>query len=67
MNENAPICVAVHGIFADHAYQKLLSAGVDKIVTCNTVPHDSNKIEITGLLATGVRRILSSGSAAHES
>lgn len=59
-NENAPICVAVHGIFADQAYQQLLATGVAKIVTCNTIHHESNMIDVTGLLAAGVREFLPS-------
>ncbi len=58
LNQKAPICVAVHGIFSDRAYQKLLASGVAKIITCNTVPHVSNMIDITGLLAMGVKRCL---------
>ena len=41
-----PICIGVHAIFADNAYQKILATGVDKIITCNTIPHPSNGIDI---------------------
>ena len=41
-----PICIGVHAIFADNAYQNLLATGVDKIITCNTIPHPSNGIDI---------------------
>ncbi len=41
-----PICIGVHAVFAKGAYQKLISSGVKKIITCNTIPHISNGIDI---------------------
>ena len=46
LNLPSPVCIGVHAIFAGDAYQKLLAAGVDKIITCNTVRHCSNSIDI---------------------
>lgn len=51
-----PVCVAVHGIFAGNAYQDLRTAGAAQIVTSNTVPHESNLIDVTPLLAEAVRK-----------
>lgn len=51
----APYCVAIHGVFADRAYQELMRAGARKIVTCNTVPHASNAIDVSGILTGSVR------------
>lgn len=42
-----PICIGVHAVFAGDAYQKLLASGVDKIITCNTIAHVSNGIDIS--------------------
>ena len=53
----APICVAVHGIFAGDAYDALRRAGARRIVTVNTVAHDTNGIDATGLLAEAVREV----------
>jgi ribose-phosphate pyrophosphokinase len=50
-----PVCIGVHGVFADNAYEDLQSASVERIVTCNTITHPSNAIDLTGLLADGVR------------
>jgi ribose-phosphate pyrophosphokinase len=50
----APVCLGVHAIFADGAYEELRRAGAKAIVTCNTVSHDSNGIEIMDLVARGV-------------
>lgn len=52
-----PVCVAVHAIFAASAYDELRSAGAAAVATADTVAHDSNRIEVTGLLAAGVRRV----------
>ena len=45
-----PVCLAVHGVFAEHAYQDLLAANVSKVVTCNTIKHVSNEIDISELI-----------------
>ena len=42
-----PICVAVHGLFASGALQALTEAGVSKIVTTNTVAHDTNIVDMS--------------------
>jgi ribose-phosphate pyrophosphokinase len=47
-------CIAVHGIFAGDAYRNLIDAGAARIVTCNTIPHESNAIDVAPLLATGI-------------
>lgn len=46
-NMKAPVCIGVHAIFADNAYQDLLASGVEKIITCNTITHPSNGIDIS--------------------
>ena len=46
----APICVGVHGIFAGEAFMELLRAGVDRVVTTNSVIHACNRIEIAELI-----------------
>ncbi|HXV24183.1 MAG TPA: ribose-phosphate pyrophosphokinase [Alphaproteobacteria bacterium] len=53
-----PLCVGVHAIFADRAYEELIAAGVAGVVTCNTVPHISNQIDITDLLEAPIRNLL---------
>lgn len=45
-----PICIGIHAVFAGNAYQDLLSAGVEKVVTCNTIQHVSNGIDISDSL-----------------
>ena len=51
-----PLCVAIHPIFANNSYEKLLDAGVKDIVTCNSIPHPSNKIDLTDLIVGCVKK-----------
>lgn len=53
----APVCVGVHAVFADSAYDELLAAGAERVVTCNTIPHASNVIDLHQALAEGVQRV----------
>ena len=63
----APRCVAVHGIFAGGAYGRLVAAGVATVVTCNTVTHPSNAIDVHDLLAAAASRRLSEALSHQES
>ncbi|HEY5666794.1 MAG TPA: ribose-phosphate pyrophosphokinase [Gammaproteobacteria bacterium] len=47
---SAPMCVGVHGVFADDAHGELLGAGVQGIVTTNTIAHETNGIDVSGIL-----------------
>lgn len=46
----APICIGVHAVFSDHAYENLIQAGAQKIVTCNTIAHQSNTIDVSDMI-----------------
>lgn len=50
-NLKSPICIAIHAIFSDNAYNELIKAGAEKIVTCNTIIHPSNAIDVIPLIA----------------
>lgn len=52
-----PVCVGVHAVFAPDALQVLKDAGAGRIVTCNTLPHETNGIDVTGDVATAVRQL----------
>lgn len=56
----APVCVGIHGVFADGAHADLLAAGAARIVTCNTIAHASNAIEVDDALAEAARAMLAS-------
>jgi ribose-phosphate pyrophosphokinase len=48
----------VHPVFAGDAYASLQAAGAAKIVTCNTITHPSNQIEVSKVLAAAVQQFL---------
>lgn len=50
------VCVGVHAVFAGSAYADLQAAGAARIVTCNTIPHESNGIDVTPLIASTLRQ-----------
>jgi ribose-phosphate pyrophosphokinase len=50
-----PLCIAIHAVFADALEAELLSAGARGIVTCDTVPHATNRICIADSIASAVR------------
>ena len=54
----APICVGVHPVFAGTAYEDLLAAGAARVVTCGTIPHPSNGIDLTAPLTGAIRELL---------
>ena len=60
--ESAPVCIGVHAVFAPDAMQALEEAGAARVVTCNTLPHPSNGIDVMGEVAQAVRA--KAGSAA---
>ena len=55
-----PFCIGVHAVFAGDAYEGLKSVGVADIVTCNTVDHPSNGIDLTDVLVDGVNSVVNS-------
>lgn len=57
-----PVCIGAHAVFAGDAYEALLAAGVSRIVTCNTIPHASNAIDVVDALAERLRVWLARGS-----
>lgn len=50
-----PVCIGVHAVFAPDAMQALRDAGAGRIVTCNTLPHETNAIDVGPELAQAVR------------
>lgn len=62
----APVCIAVHALFARRAYEDLAAAGPVRVVTCNTVPHVSNTIDLDPAIGAEVREILGDAPVAAE-
>lgn len=57
-----PICIGVHAIFAEGALTRLEQAGAVKIVTCNTVPHATNAIDVSHLISEQIEKELNESS-----
>jgi len=57
MGFSAPICVGVHPVFAGTALAVLQAAGAARVVSCNTLPHPTNAIDVTIPLAEAVRTL----------
>jgi ribose-phosphate pyrophosphokinase len=53
------VCIGVHAVFADGAYEGLVAAGAARVVTCNSIPHLTNTIDILPVLIPAVQRSLS--------
>ncbi len=51
----SPICIGVHAVFAEGTYQRLRAAGVKQVITCNTIVHPSNGIDISQELSEFLR------------
>jgi ribose-phosphate pyrophosphokinase len=51
---HAPVCISVHAVFADDAFAELKAARVARVVTCNTIAHASNAIDLNEVIAEGV-------------
>ena len=51
----APVCIGVHGVFSSDALGALRGAGVAKVVTTNTIAHETNGIDVSGLVARAMK------------
>ena len=57
-----PLCLGIHAVFAPGAQQELEAERPRAIVTTNTIPHSSNRIDVVPLLAEGVRSAWAEGA-----
>jgi ribose-phosphate pyrophosphokinase len=60
----APVCVAVHAVFAGDAFRELIAAGAQRVVTCNTIPHHSNHVDLSEAIADAAAHMLAERTAA---
>lgn len=49
-----PVCVGVHALFDDATLTLLQRAGAGMVVTCNTIAHASNAIDLAASIVSGV-------------
>ena len=54
----APVCIAVHAVFAQTAFEDLRATGAADIVSCDTIRHPSNRIALESDIAVAVRGLL---------
>lgn len=52
-----PTCIGVHAVFADGAAEEMAKQQLT-VVTCDSIPHGTNKISLSGLLATGIQDLI---------
>jgi ribose-phosphate pyrophosphokinase len=55
------VCVAVHAVFAPGAFEALRAAGAARVVTTNTIPHETNAIDVTPALSEAVAGFIGEG------
>lgn len=53
-----PVCIGVHGVFASGGYAQLKASTVERIVTCNSIAHETNAIDLSALIAGGIKELL---------
>ncbi|MFH0898830.1 MAG: ribose-phosphate pyrophosphokinase [bacterium] len=53
---NLPVCIGIHAVFADGAYQDLKNSGVAQIITTNSIEHESNKIDVSSLFSKALKQ-----------
>ena len=61
----ASVAIAVHALFDASALYALQSAGIHRVVTCNTIEHATNAINVMPALAQALRDQLRDDDAAH--
>lgn len=57
LNMRPPVCIGVHAVFAGDSYHELVSAGVENVVTCNTIRHMSNAIDVSDLFVSFIENL----------
>lgn len=50
-----PVCIAVHPIFSGITTQTLIEAGAQQVVSCNTIPHDTNQLDLSQSLVRALK------------
>jgi len=53
-----PVCITVHPIFAGAAYEDLVASGIQKVVSCNTIFHPTNAIDLSDEVAVAAVELM---------
>jgi len=54
----APVCLVIHAVFAEGAYETILAAGAASVISTDTIPHSSNGIAIADALDETLRSLV---------
>lgn len=46
-----PVCIGVHAVLDDRAHSEMLNAPIDRVVSCNSIEHATNAIDLSPLIA----------------
>jgi ribose-phosphate pyrophosphokinase len=57
----APVCISIHAVFSNNTYSSLLQKGVEQVVTCNTISHPSNKIDLSAIMVDVIKKYITEG------
>jgi ribose-phosphate pyrophosphokinase len=49
-NMKPAVCIGVHAVFANLAYDNLIKAGAKEVISCNTIFHSTNKIDVSEII-----------------
>jgi len=58
INMKPPVCIGIHAVFSENAYESLIKSGVSKVVTCNSIPHSTNQIDLSTIIIEGIQHQL---------
>lgn len=62
LGASKPVCVGVHGLFADDADTLLAQAGAS-VVTSNSIPHKTNDIDVGEIVAAAIKQVCASSDS----
>lgn len=54
-----PVCVIIHAVFAAQAFDDILAAGAARVITTDTIPHQSNAISLADPLTNAIEHAMS--------
>ncbi|MES2683551.1 MAG: ribose-phosphate diphosphokinase [Pseudomonadota bacterium] len=54
----APVCIGVHAVFVGSAHADLLAAGAAQVISCNTLRHASNAIDVHPAIGRALLELL---------
>lgn len=57
---HSPVCIGVHALFSGDALETMKKAKIEKVLTCSTIIHETNEIDISHILIKAYREQASS-------